>query len=155
MRTVRSLALAAVTPLLAVSALAGTAATASAEPGGRPLTTAMTGAQEAPNPGDPDATGTAMFTLNQGQGVICFDLSWADVDGTVVAAHIHEAPAGEPGGIVVPLFSGSYEGTDGEAGCVSADPALVKAIRKDPAAYYVNVHSSPDYPGGAVRGQLG
>jgi hypothetical protein len=32
---------------------------------------------------------------------------------------------------------------------------LIKAIRKDPTAYYVNVHSTPNFPGGAVRGQLG
>lgn len=155
MRTVRSIALAtAATPLLAVSALAGAAATASADPGGKPFMTDMTGAAEAPGPGDPDATGSAMVTLNQGQGVVCFDLSWADVDGTVTAAHIHEAPVGEPGAVVVPLFSGSFEGTDATAGCVDADSALVKAIRKDPSAYYVNVHSTT-FPPGAVRGQLG
>lgn len=159
MRTVRSIALTATTPLLApmiaLGALAGAAAAASDEPGGRPLATDMTGEEEAPNPGDPDATGMARLTFNQGLGVICFDLSWADVDGTVTAAHIHQAPEGEPGGVVVPLFAGSFDGTDAASGCVDAAPALVKAIRKDPAAYYVNVHSSPDYPGGAVRGQLG
>jgi hypothetical protein len=35
------------------------------------------------------------------------------------------------------------------------DAALIKAIRKDPSAYYVNVHSRPNFPVGAVRGQLG
>jgi hypothetical protein len=30
----------------------------------------------------------------------------------------------------------------------------VKAIGKDLAASYVNVHSRPNFPGGAVRGQL-
>ena len=35
------------------------------------------------------------------------------------------------------------------------DPELIKVIRQDPAAYYVNVHSRPNFPGGAVRGQLG
>lgn len=32
-------------------------------------------------------------------------------------------------------------------------PALIDAIRKDPSAYYVNVHNAP-FPAGAVRGQL-
>lgn len=158
MRTVRSIALAATIPLLApalaMGALAGAAATAAADPGGKPFMTAMTGAEEAPGPGDPDASGTAHFTLNQGEGVICFDLSWADVDGTVTAAHIHEAPAGDPGPVVVPLFSGSFSGTDSASDCVDVDSALVKAIRKDPSAYYVNVHST-SFPPGAVRGQLG
>lgn len=155
MRTVRRAALAAaLTPVLALTTVAGASVTASAEPGGRPLATELTGDAEAPGPGDPDASGSAMLTLNQGLGVICFDLSWTDVDGTVSAAHIHAAPEGEPGPVVVPLFSGSFDGTASTSDCVSASRELVKAIRKDPEAYYVNVHSSV-FPAGAVRGQLG
>lgn len=149
MRPIRLLAVAALVPALAIPA------SASAQPGGKPYVVDLTGAAEAPGPGDPDATGTARLTLNQGQGVVCFDISWADVDGTVTAAHIHVAPVGEPGPVVVPLFSGAFAGTDSASGCVPADPALVKAIRKDPEAYYVNVHSLPDYGPGAIRGQLG
>jgi hypothetical protein len=137
--------------VVSVLALPGTALAA----GGRPLATAMDGAQEAPGPGDPDATGLASFTLNQGRGTVCFDLAWSGVDGTVFAAHIHEAPPGAPGGIVVPLFAEPLAGTDSASGCVEGlEKALVKQIRKDPAAYYVNVHSDV-YPAGAVRGQLG
>jgi hypothetical protein len=124
--------------------------------GGSPISTEMNGAEEAPGPGDPDASGDASFTLNQGQGTICFDLSWADIDGTVVAAHIHPAPAGMPGPVAVPLFVGtSLAGTDSASGCTTGvDPALVKDIRKNPENYYVNVHSSVFQPG-AIRGQLG
>jgi hypothetical protein len=129
---------------------------AGASTGGRPLSTGMTGAEEAPGPGDPDATGQADLTLNQGQGEVCFRISWADIDGTVFAAHIHVAPPGSPGPIVVPLFSGSFPGTGSTSGCVeNVDPELIKAIRQDPSAYYVNVHSNPNFPGGAIRGQLG
>ncbi len=38
-------------------------------------------------------------------------------------------------------------------GCVSANPAVLKAIASDPAAYFVRVRSL-DYPAGAVRGPL-
>jgi CHRD domain len=123
--------------------------------GGRPFTTQMTGAAEAPGPGDANATGTAELTLNQGLGTVCFALDWADIDGEVFAAHIHVAPVGSPGPIVVPLFAGSFAGTDDVSGCVeNVDPELLKAIRHDPEAYYVNVHSRPSFAGGAIRGQL-
>ena len=132
------------------------AAVAIADDGGRPFTTALTGAAEAPGLGDPDASGQAELTLNQGQNEVCFSISWADVDGEVFAGHIHVAPAGSPGPVVVTLFTGSFTGTDDVSGCAeNVDADLIKAIRQDPSAYYVNVHSRPDFPGGAVRGQLG
>jgi hypothetical protein len=141
--------------VMAASAAAALTAAASADDAGRPLDTALTGAAEAPGPGDANGTGTASIKLNQGQGTVCFDLSWQDVDGEVFAGHIHVAPAGSPGPIVVPLFSGSFAGTDSVSGCVeNVDAELIKAIRKDPAAYYVNIHSRPNFPGGALRGQL-
>jgi hypothetical protein len=140
--------------VLAVVALAGAAVPAFADDGGVKFTTALTGAQEAPGPGDPDASGTASLRLNPGQEEVCFEISWADVDGEVFASHIHVAPAGEPGPIVVTLFTGSFGGTDSASGCVTADRDLLKAIIQDPSAYYVNVHSRPNFPGGAVRGQL-
>jgi CHRD domain len=137
------LALAAVSP-----AIAGN--------GGRSLSTTLTGAAEVPGPGDPDATGQADLRLNQGKHRVCFDISWAGIDGTVFAGHIHVAPPGVPGPIVVTLFMGSFAGTDAVSGCVeNVDRGLIKAIRKDPSGYYVNLHSAPDFPNGAVRGQLG
>ena len=134
----------------------GTVGVAGADHGGRPLSTTLTGAEEAPGPGDPNASGQADLTLNQGQRKVCFTISWADIDGEVFAGHIHVAPAGEPGPIVVTLFTGSFAGTDSVSGCAeNVDRQLIKAIRRDPSAYYVNVHSRPNFPGGAVRGQLG
>jgi hypothetical protein len=120
---------------------------------GRPFATTLTGAAEVPGPGDPDASGTAFITLNQGQGEVCFELSWAGIDGTVTAAHIHVGAATVAGPVVVPLFAGAFAGTDSASGCVSASEELIKAIRQDPASYYVNIHSTV-FPAGAVRGQL-
>jgi hypothetical protein len=98
----------------------------------------------------------ANLRLNQGQRRVCFKLSWEDIDGTVFAAHIHKAPAGDPGPIVVPLFVGaSLGGTDEVSDCVDGiDKGLIKDIRQHPDDYYVNVHSNPEFPNGAVRGQL-
>ena len=116
---------------------------------GRPLHATMTGPVEVP-PGDPDGTGTASFTFNPGRGRVCFELEVQNI-APATLAHIHVAPPGEAGPIVVPLTPP----TDGSSsGCVEGvDPALINAIKKDPGAYYVNVHNA-EYPPGAVRGQL-
>jgi len=136
-------------------ALLVAAGAAGADDAGRPLSaTPLTGAQEVPGPGDPDASGTADVEFNQGQGTVCLTVTWANVDGTVFAGHIHRGAAGTAGPIVVPLFSGSFTGTDAASGCVeNVNAALIKEIRQDPSAFYVNVHSSV-FPAGAVRGQL-
>jgi len=124
--------------------------------GGRPLSTTLTGAEEFPGPGDPDATGQASLKLNQGKERVCFDVSWTGIDGQVFAGHIHVGPPGVAGPIVVTLFSGSFTGTDAVSDCVTnVDRDLIKDIRQDPSGYYVNVHSMPNFPNGAVRGQLG
>src|SRR4051812_10499552 len=113
--------------------------------GGRPFTTELLGANEFPITGDPDATGTAHIWINQGQGTVCWSIEVANVD-PIFAAHIHLAPAGSPGPVVVPLQP--YTG-----GCSTIDKGLAHAIITNPEAYYVNVHNQP-FPGGAARGQL-
>jgi hypothetical protein len=134
------------TVVLILFALLATAGMALA--GGRPLAADLTGAAEAPGPGDPDGSGSAVVTLNQGQGELCFDITVTGID-PVTAAHIHVAPAGEPGPVVVNF----NPAVNGLSGCVSASAETIKAIRQDPAAYYINVHNAP-YPAGALRGQL-
>lgn len=119
--------------------------------GGKPFEIPLTGAAEAPGPGDPDGSGTARFTLNQGQGEICFWLSVTNISLPATGAHIHRAPAGSPGPVVVPLTAPGTTGAS--SGCVAVDKALVKEIRQNPSEFYVNVHT-PDFSAGAVRGQL-
>jgi CHRD domain len=140
--------------LAAVMAGLTLAAVAVADDAGRPFTTTLTGAAEVPGPGDPNATGTSSLRLNPGQGEVCHETSWADVDGTVFAGHIHVGTANEAGPVVVTLFTGSFAGTDGASACLQADRELIKAIIQKPENYYVNVHSTV-FPAGAVRGQLG
>ncbi len=127
-----------------VAALTGTAAGA-----GTTLSTTLVGAEERPGPGDPDGSGFITLTLNQGQGEICFEVTLSGID-TPTAGHIHKAPAGQFGDVFVTLF-----GSEGPAArCVTATKAQIKEIRKNPTAFYVNVHTAA-FPGGAVRGQLG
>jgi hypothetical protein len=120
--------------------------------GGRPLTADLSGASEAPGPGDPDAAGTATLTANVGQGRICFDLS---LDGVpdLTAAVIGSGAAGIAGASVVDLMPVPAAGTTAQ-GCVTGlDRGLVKDIVRHPADYYVDVSSS-EFPAGAARAQL-
>lgn len=118
--------------------------------GGAKLSTTLTGAAEVP-PADLDGSGTATLTVNVGQSEVCFDIVVRDITLPATGAHIHAAPAGTNGPVVVALTPPDASGVS--SGCVSADRELVKAILKSPEQYYVNVHTV-DYPGGAVRGQL-
>jgi hypothetical protein len=122
--------------------------------GGRLLSTTLTGAEEVnaegvPNQGDPDGSGFATITVNPGQKLVCYELSVSDI-APAFAAHIHFAPAGQNGDIVVPLEPPT-DGTSSD--CASVDRALAKNILKNPSLYYVNVHNEP-FPNGALRGQL-
>ena len=137
---------------LVALALAGPASAAKlggADQGGRLLTTTLTGAEEVPGPGDPDGTGFATVTVNPGKGLVCYELSVSGI-APAQAAHIHEAPPGVAGPVVVTLEAP----TDGfSSGCKDVGRELAKDILKNPADYYVNVHNA-EFLGGALRGQL-
>jgi hypothetical protein len=133
---------------IALAALA--AAPAPAADGGRPLSATLTGAAEKPGPGDPDGMGRADLRVNLGQGEVCYDITVGKIANATMA-HIHKAPADAAGPVVVTL--GTPEADGKSDGCVKADPAALKDILQNPAAYYVNVHNA-DFPAGAVRGQL-
>ena len=137
----RTVSLAASTALIATSAIAAD--------GGRKLQTSLTGAAEAPNPGDPDGRGMATVTVNAGKRQVCYTLSVRNID-PATAAHIHEAPAGVAGPVKVTLRAPT---TGRSSGCVTVTRQLALEILKDPADYYVNVHNAA-FPTGAVRGQL-
>lgn len=73
---------------------------------------------------------------------------------TFVAGHVHRAPAGVNGPVVVPLFGGSTdEAQFVQHAEIGIDAPLADEICGDPSAFYVNYHTTQD-PGGAVRGQL-
>jgi LPXTG-motif cell wall-anchored protein len=113
------------------------------------LAARLTGVAEVPD-ADPDGSGTALVKVRGNQ--VCYDVRWSGTDA--VASHIHKGRAGQNGDVVVPFFAAEspLEGTR-KTGCATVDTAVAAAIAKNPSWYYVNVHS-PDFPKGAVRGQL-
>jgi hypothetical protein len=103
--------------------------------------------------GDPDASGEMILIVNPNNDTVCFLTRWRNIDGTVVAAHIHNGVAGVPAGVVVPLFAGQFAGTDQLRGCVAGN-GWTDDINANPAGFYVNIHSTT-FPAGAIRAQLG
>jgi hypothetical protein len=126
-------------------------------PGGQPFSTSLIGAEEVnaqgtPNQGYPDGSGTADLTFNRGKGQVCYHVMVKDIQLPAMSAHIHFAPSGTNGPIVVQISPPDATGMS--MGCVDADSDLVKRIGKTSTDYYVNVHNT-EFPGGALRGQLG
>ncbi len=107
-----------------------------------------------------DASGRAMIKVRN-DGTIRYKIMIrnpgdAGERETFTMAHIHVAPVGEPGPVVVTLFTGEelsgkrirQRGT-GQA----SDDFSAADLCANPEAYYVNAHSTEN-PAGAVRGQL-
>ena len=137
--------------LVAMLALAGPALAQSSSSTDDPpvtvLQTELSGEEEVP-PGDPDGSGSATVIVIP-PDTICYTLTAEGIE-PATAAHIHEAPPGEPGPVVLPLEPPT-SGVSG--GCTEADPELVSNLQENPDEYYVNVHNE-EYPNGAIRGQL-
>lgn len=116
-----------------------------------------------------NAQGQATFKLSQDGESIHYKLIVANIEN-VLMAHIHNAPAGQNGGVIVWLYpsspppqliEGRFQGVLAE-GTITADDLvgnlagqtledLLGEIKAGNT--YVNVHTSQN-PGGEVRGQI-
>ncbi len=155
--------------VLLVVGMLPVAATASAEDSGPAthFTAHLTAAQEVQTPAVvSNATGRGSFTISDHDTKIHFRLSSRGLD-RITQSHIHLAPRGSNGGIVLFLFPVG-PGVSGEGWSVSGtvtaadvvQPAtgtaptfaeIVAAIRAGNA--YANIHTKA-HPAGEIRGQL-
>jgi len=145
-----------------IAAIAGFTLLIPATPASAAFTTLVAGLEggnaEVPDPGDPDGSGAAEIRIDVRKQKVCFAIVVLDVALPTAAAHIHTGAAGVAGDIVVTLKAPVEVGNTGiglATGCArnQARP-LLRDIKRNPAQFYVNVHNG-DFPGGAVRGQLG
>jgi CHRD domain len=124
--------------------------------------------------GDPNGRGEVyMFGIDANKDTLCYNLQVkriAELDlapGNGRAAHIHAGKRGANGPVVANLAwpqggqsADCLDGINQPARFVMANTsfaspaALIADILANPENYYVNVHNT-EYPGGAVRGQLG
>jgi hypothetical protein len=112
------------------------------------LKATMSGSEEVPTPGDPDGKGTATVVLDDAKNTACYEITVENI-GQPTAAHTHTGAKGVAGPPVIDF----KVKTNGNKGCVPADPTTLKAVRDNPTGHYFNVHTG-DYGNGAIRGQL-
>src|SRR3990172_7850849 len=124
------------------------------------FTADLSGSEEVP-PVITSATGQAIFNLNS----LHFKLTVSNITN-ITAAHIHLAPAGQNGNIVVflypgPMISGRFDGVLAEGNITEANltgplsglPLSALIDNMTAGNTYVNVHTSKN-PAGEIRGQI-
>jgi hypothetical protein len=121
------------------------------------LRATLSGANEVAGPGagDPSASGSCSFTVKGSQICAIFNLTAAQPI-TVSGNHIHQAPAGMNGPIVINFPIVPFN----QQVCVSCpssdcnDSTIISQVTSNPSGFYCNIHTSPNFTNGAARGQL-
>lgn len=155
---------------LGLLTLAGTALAKDFKTGG------LNGGEEVPSR-DTNARGNAVFSLSDDGLTLSYKLIVANIDN-VIASHIHIAPAGTNGPVVLFLFGPAAPGGGRSNGVIAEGTAtaanLVGPLAGQPLSAliaqmsagnaYVNVHTNDgvgapntgpgDFPGGEIRGQI-
>ncbi|HEU0007525.1 MAG TPA: CHRD domain-containing protein, partial [Terriglobia bacterium] len=95
-------------------------------------------------------------------GIVTFDVVY-QFPGTVTLSglHIHSAAVGVNGGVVINSGLAATTDDDGAGSLTRTTPPLTTAsqiaalagLESTPHLYYINLHTSPDFPNGAIRGQ--
>lgn len=110
------------------------------------LTTALTSAASVPK-GPPHGSGTAVVRLSAKAHQACWTVTVKRI-GKPLSAHVRKAPPGKVGPVIIPLGA-----TFAKSGCVILPLKSIRAVSRNPAAYYVDVLTRK-YLDGALRGQL-
>ena len=115
----------------------------------------LSGKKEVSTEGDKgvgDRNGRGSFSATFDGNELCYGLTVKNI-ANPVAAHIHRGSPRVAGPVVLPLEQPANGDPGASSDCVDVPRSLARAIRRNPAKFYVNVHTA-DFPDGAVRGQL-
>lgn len=96
-----------------------------------------------------DATGTAIFTVDDVAKTICGKVTYADLSSSLSAMHIHEGDDTVASGGVIQAIANDASPVNVNIENVTADK-LTKILTGET---YFNIHSK-DHGGGEIRGQL-
>lgn len=154
--------------LLAATGATGVASARGRSRKSRQFKTHLSGENIVPDPVKTNGQGQAHFILDNAGDVLSYKLNVANLDSPIIGAHIHHAPAGQNGGIVVFLYGDTFpappisvDGTLAQGTIKSKNVVgdfsdgglgrLIDAIRNGEA--YVLVHTE-NHVTGAIRGQI-
>ncbi|HJZ75357.1 MAG TPA: CHRD domain-containing protein [Vicinamibacterales bacterium] len=139
--------------------------------GTQTFTATLRPSEEVPSVTGPEAsgTGTVTITLNATKdtsgnvtaatATFAANLSGFPASTAIIMAHIHQAPSGQSGNVVVStnVAAGEVMLTNGSGSFtrsgIAVTPDIASQLLANPAGFYFNVHSTLN-PGGVARGQL-
>ncbi|MCX6150667.1 MAG: CHRD domain-containing protein [Ignavibacteriales bacterium] len=96
-----------------------------------------------------NATGTALFVLNDSLSSLAYRITFANLQDGFTASHFHLGAFGVPGGVVKPINTFKGNTADGIWSGIP-DSLLVSLVKGN---LYVNIHSKA-HGGGEIRGQV-
>jgi hypothetical protein len=112
------------------------------------LAATLTAGEEVPNPGPAGAEGNALLKADPDEQQVCYRLRYSGIPKPS-AGWVQQGPKGTNGPVEIDLHVADH----GDSGCVDADQALLESIISNPSGHYLNL-ATPQYPNGAIRGQL-
>jgi uncharacterized surface protein with fasciclin (FAS1) repeats len=126
------------------------------------FTAVLSGAEEVPEV-ETEAEGTATATLDEAGTTLTVEGTYTGLSSPLQevgssAGHIHEAPRGENGPVVVPLTltpdeTGPSSGTFSGTAPIGEGEGQLALETLEAGGYYLNIHTE-DNPSGEIRGQL-
>jgi hypothetical protein len=141
-----------IAPVVLASAMVVAFAPAGSAETAEQFTVPFSGDQVVPGPGDPDGQGGVFVALGRKSGSFCFFADTANVSTPLTAVHLHRGQRGQTGQMVLELHGST--GDPDSSGCFDLSRDQIRDISRFRGGYYIDIHNE-EFPGGAIRAQLG